>query len=210
MPLADLNLAHYRVTADYEHGCHYTGLPMLFLSGLELGDKEKIYLGSQTAVVAPNPDADGKFIEFTGQGLGALEKNLDRKQHQMAVLGARMLESQKNGVESEGAIQMRTNGETSTLAGIANLISSQLSKVLTFTAKWAGINTEVVIKLNTDYMPVTMTAQELTATVQAWQAGAISKETLFNNLKRGEVVSDSAIFEEEEEKIASNAPVLAE
>jgi hypothetical protein len=210
LPLADLNLSHYRVTADYEHGCHYTGLPMLFLSGLELGDKEKIYLGSQTAVVAPNPDADGKFIEFTGQGLGALEKNLDRKERQMAVLGARLLEQQKNGVESEGAMQMRSNGETSALASIAKLVSDQLSNMLSFMAQWAGAASDVEIELNTDYMPVNMTAQELTAIVQAWQAGAISKETLFNNLKRGEVIAESSSYTEEEEKISNSTPVLAE
>jgi len=202
LDLVDINLAHYRVTADYEHGCHFTGLPMLFLAGVELEDNAKIYLGSQTAVTANNPAADGKYIEFTGQGLKALENNLDRKEKQMAAIGARMLEQQKNGVESEGAMQMRSNGETSVLASIANLTSMGLTAMLQFMAQWEGVSGECKIHLNTDYMPVGMTAQELKELVAAWQSGAISKQTLFENLKRGEVISENRTFEDEEEFIA--------
>lgn len=214
LPIADLNLAHYRVTADYEHGCHFTGLPMLFLSGLntvdDTGKNIPIYVGSQQAIVAPNPDATAQFIEFTGQGLGALEKNLDRKEKQMAVLGARMLEQQKNGVESEGSLQMRANGENSTLASIAKLVADQLSNMLEFMAAWAGVASDVTVELNTDYLPVQMTAEQLNALVAAWQAGAVSKQTLFKNLQRGEVIHDGAEFEDEEEQIGASPPVLAE
>ena len=208
LPLADLNLAHYRVTADYEHGCHFTGLPMLFIAGITLGEKDSIYLGSQTAIVTDNENAQGKFIEFSGQGLGSLEKNLESKEKQMASIGARMLEQQKTGVESEGAMQMRSNGENSVLAALAVLASSQLSKMLSFMARWAGVQGEVVVNLNTDYMPVGMSAQDLTALVSAWQLGAISPNTLFDNLKRGEIIKDNKEFEEEQAQINNAAPFL--
>jgi hypothetical protein len=213
LPIADLNLAHYRVTADYEHGCHFTGLPMLFLSGLntvdENGKNMPIYVGSQQAIIAPNPDSKAQFIEFTGQGLGALEKNLDRKEKQMAVLGARMLEQQKSGVEAANTLQMRSNGENSTLASIAKLIADQLSNMLMFMAAWAGSQQDVTVTLNTDYLPVNMTPEQLNSLIAAWQAGAISKPTLFKNLQRGEVVSDGTSFDDEEEFIAATVPVLA-
>jgi len=28
-----MNLHHYQVSRDYEHGCHFSGLPTLFISG---------------------------------------------------------------------------------------------------------------------------------------------------------------------------------
>lgn len=209
LPLADLNLAHYRVTADYENGCHFTGLPMLFLSGITLDENETVSIGSQKAVVTANEGADGKYIEFIGQGLTALENNLERKEKQMAAIGARMLEQQKSGVESEGAMQMRANGENSVLASIAMLVGDQLSNMLQFMAKWYGVASEVTVKLNTDYMPVSMTAQELTALVGAYQGGAISKETLFYNLKRGEVIAEDVDYDMEQDRIESQEPVLA-
>ena len=210
LPLADLNLAHYRVTADYEHGCHYTGLPMLFLSGIEAKENEKVWLGSQAAVITEKEGANGKFIEFTGQGLSALENNLTRKENQMAVLASRVLEQQKSGVESEGAMKLRANGENSVLGGIVNLSSAQLSKMFTFLAKWAGASKEVVIQLNTDNIPMALSAQELLAFVSSWQAGAISSETLFMNLKKGEIYDGSALFLDEQEKIGNREPILAQ
>jgi hypothetical protein len=207
LDLADLNLAHYRVTADYEHGCHFTGLPMLMLAGIEVKENEPIHLGSQTAVVTTNAEAHGEFIEFQGQGLGALEKNLDRKEKQMATIGARMLEQQKAGVESEGAMEMRSNGESSVLAQIANLVSQQLTKTLQFFALWAGYTETVTIKLNTDYLPAGLSAQQLSELVKSWQAGAISFETLFENLKRGEVIASTKTVEQEKQEIEDGATV---
>lgn len=209
LDLVDLNLAHYRVTADYEHGCHFAGLPTAVITGYEARENEKLYIGSATAWVFNNADADAKFLEFTGQGLGALENNLDRKEKQMAAIGARMLEQQKNGVEAENTLRIRSAGENSVLASIANLISQQLSNVLTFMAEWEGINGPVSIQLNTDYIPVSMTAQELTALVASWQGGAISKQTLFNNLQRGEIISGDTNYDDEEELIGNTAPNLS-
>jgi hypothetical protein len=210
LDLADLNLAHYRVTADYEHGTHFTGLPMLFLAGIRLEDNQKVFIGSQAAIVSDNPDAHGEFIEFSGQGLGALEGNLDRKEKQMAVLGARMLEQQKAGVESEGAMQLRSNGESSVLAAMANLVSMGMSKMLTFMNLWAfGSEEEVKVSLNTDYMPVGLTSAELAELVKSWQSGAISFDTLFANLQRGEIIAADVTIEDEREKIEAEAPSLA-
>jgi hypothetical protein len=211
LDLADLNLSHYRTNADYEHGCHFTGLPMLFLAGVQLAEGAKVHLGSQTAVVSSNADSDGKYIEFTGQGLGALESNLDRKEKQMAAIGARMLEQQKNGVESEGAMQLRSNGETSVLAGIANLIGGQMSKMLSFMAEWYGVSQEVKYHLNTDYLATGMTSAQLAELFKTYVGGGISYETFFENLQRGEIIrADKTVLEEQEAIADGGAPNGAE
>lgn len=204
LDLVDLNLAHYRVTADYEHGCHFTGLPMLMIMGVTLKENEKVSVGSQQALVTDNPQADGKFIEFTGQGLQALENNLKSKEAQMAAIGARMLAPEKSGVEAADTLAIRQNGETAVLASIASLASQGLTKMLAFMAEWAAAGGEVVVKLNTDYMPKGMTAQELAELVKAYQSGAISFETLFDNLQRGEIIDATKTVEEEREQIADD------
>ena len=199
LDLFNLNLAHYRVSSDYENGCHFTGLPMLLLAGIQLDENEKIYVGSQQAVVSDNPQAHGEFIEFQGQGLGALENNLTRKEAQMAAIGARMLAPEKSGVESAEAMSIKHSGEESVLASIANMISQQLSSMLTFMAEWAGTAQEVEFELNTDFMPLSMTPQKLTALTQALQSGSISPETYFYNLKQGEIIQEGRSFDEEQE-----------
>ena len=42
-----------------------------------------------------------------------------------------------------------------------------------------------------------MTAEQLKAHVAAWQAGALSEESLFEALKQGEVIAESLSFQEE-------------
>jgi hypothetical protein len=65
--------------ADLEHGAHFTGLPTPIITGHNLGEDETFSIGSTTAWVLPNEYTDVKYLEFTGQGLGALESRLVSK-----------------------------------------------------------------------------------------------------------------------------------
>lgn len=119
-----------------------------------------------------------------------------------------MLEGGKNtgGVEAAETVARRQSGEESVLASMAATASQGLTKALQWMAMWIGDTSPVSYSLNRDFLPQSMTAQELTALVAAWQSGAISQETLFNNLKAGEIVADSDTFEEEQARIANAYP----
>ena len=120
LPLADiiaLNLDHYRLDADFKHGLHYTALPTAWLAGFDA--KQALAIGSRTAWVSENKDARAGFLEFTGQGLTTFERAQDRDERLMAVLGTRMLESQKRAYESAEAIELRQTAENSSLGAIA-------------------------------------------------------------------------------------------
>lgn len=209
LDLVDLNLSHYRTAADLEHGAHFTGLPTPFIAGIQLEPNEKIKIGSSQAIVSPDPQAKASFMEFTGQGLGSLERLMDRKEKQMAALGARMLAPEKAGVEASDTLSQRHNGEDSVLAGIAKLVAYGIEEMLAFMADWAGIAGEVKYELNTDYLPKGMTAQELTAVIAGWQQGAYSFQTLFENLQRAEIIAADSTPEDEQARIGSEGPTLA-
>lgn len=205
LDLYDLNLSHYRTTADLEHGAHFTGLPTPVVFGATLGEGDKLAIGSTSAWVFPDADGSAQYLEFSGQGLGALEKLLDRKEQQMAALGARMLAPEKSGVEAAATLAMRSNGESSVLAAMANRVSEGMTRVLTIMRDWSSASGDVAVQLNTDYSVAGMTAQELLALVQSWQTGAISHQTLFYNLQQGEMVQEGVTFEDEQARI-NNAP----
>lgn len=205
-PLIDLinmNFHHYTVSADYEHGCHYSGLPTLFIFGQAPDDDNPIYLGGPAANCIPDPQGKAEYAHVDS-GFEALQNNLESKEKQMAVLGARMLEQQKTAVESSETQQQRVNGEGSQLASMANVISMGLEKALKIFSEWAGAAGEIKYQINTDYLPVGMSAQELTALVSAWQSNAISGETLHMNLQKGEIIDAETTYEEEQERINSN------
>jgi hypothetical protein len=207
LDLVDMNIHHYQVSADYEHGCHFSGLPTLFISGYMPEEGKVIYLGSPAANALPDPQAQAYYAEVDGD-FGALRANLDAKKDEMAVLGARMLETQKKTVESADTQKQRVAGEQCQLAAMAQVLSMAMTKALTVFAEWAGATGKVVFEVNRDFIPVGMTAEDLNALVTSWQAGAISRQVLHENLQRGEIVSQDTTVEEEQERIASAPPVL--
>lgn len=208
-PLIDLvtmNFKHYGQATSYERGCFFSGLPSLFVTGHSDQDT-KIYIGGSLANVLPQPDAKAYFVEVQSE-FNALRTNLLDKQQAMAVLGARMLESQKAGVESGEAIARRQTGEESLLSCMSQTISMGLTLALQWLADWEGVDGEVKVEFNRDFLPASMDAQTLTSLVSAWQSGAISQNALFHNLKAGEIIEDGITFEEEQGRISEAAPVL--
>lgn len=209
-PLIDLattNLHHYMQATSYERGCFFSGLPTMFVSGVSEDDGYEIAIGGALANLLPRPDSKAYYVEVAGE-FAALRTNLEDKKREMAVLGARMLEQQKSGVEAAETIARRQSGEESVLAAMSTTISEGISRALQWFSDWAGAGGEAYIRLNTDFLPAGMSGQDMTALIGAWQSGAISAQTLHANLKAGEIIADDVSFEEEQEKIASQSPTL--
>ena len=48
---------------------------------------------------------------------------------------------------------------------------------------------EVIVKPNLSFIDATLTPQEAASRVKLWQDGAVSYQTLYENLQRGEIAS---------------------
>lgn len=195
--LVTLNLSHYRSTADLEHGAHFTGLPTAVVTGYQPDINDKLSIGSATAWVFPDASADAKYLEFTGQGLGALENRLVAKEAGMAAIGARMLAPEKASAEAAGTLRMRHAGEGAVLASIGDMIEHGFDRILQIMADWMGLGAAVKTEFNDDFVDTVLDARDITALVQAWQAGAISFDTLFWNLRQGELIAEDKSAEDE-------------
>jgi len=204
--LVTLNLSHYRSTADLEHGAHFTGLPTAVITGYQSLDGEKLSIGSATAWVFPEPTAKATYLEFTGQGLSSLENRLKAKEAGMAAIGARMLAPEKSSAEAERTVQMRHAGEGAVLGVIGDMIEHGFDRILKIIADWEGVKEEVSTEFNDDFIDSVMTSQDVLALVQAWQAGAISFDSLFWNLKQGELVEGDKTADEEKVLIKAYKP----
>lgn len=210
LDLVDVNFSHYRSSADLEHGRHFCGLPTPWVAGFP--ETAVLKIGSSVAWVSNDPNASAGMLEFTGQGLGALETALESKEKLMAVLGARLLEEQKPSVEAADTVTARMSGEQSVLRAVANTVSQGLSQLLQWTARWTGMGPEeakkVTAQLNTDLMSSPMSFAELTQLVTAWQAGAMSFETMYYNMQRGEVTRPGVDWKKEKAQIEKEAPAI--
>ena len=202
--IVDVNLSHYRTSADFEHGAHVTALPTPWVSGAELPDGEDFPIGSATAWVLPHPQARAGMLEFTGDGLKTLERALSVKQEQMASLGARLIESRKAAAETAEALRLAMSGDHSVLASMASTFDRAMTNVLRWHADWSGADTTAItFAVNKDFFEARLTAQEAQALVGTWQAGGISFETLFWNLQAGELIEPGRTIEQERALIAA-------
>lgn len=211
-PLIDLvttNFKHYGQATSYERGCFFSGLPTFVITGHEPDSSNPIYIGGNVALCLPNPSASAAYVEVQGDFNG-LRTNLEDKKREMAVLGARFLEESKAGVESERALARRQSGDESQLSIMSQTASMGLTLALKWFVKWQiGEEGTVKYELTRDLMPEKMGAQELTAVVGAWQSGAISQETMFENLKAGEIIAAETTFAEEQARTNEQPPILS-
>ena len=191
LPLADLiaaNLDHYRLDADYKHGLHFAALPTAWVSGFDKGASLRI--GSSAAWVSEVPGASAGFLEFTGAGLAHLERAMEKVERRMAALGARMLDG------TSEATLAAAGGELCGLGAIVESLNQSLTRVLQLAAWWGagarppGEAAGVGFAMNTDLGARAISGEEITAVVAAWRAGAISRESMLERLKRGEVLPD--------------------
>lgn len=212
-PLSDViavNLDHYRLDADYKHGLHFTALPTARVSGFDRSATLRI--GSSTAWVSETPGATAGYLEFTGQGLTTFERAMDRDERLMALLGSRLLQDQKKVGETAEAIRLRQSGEDSALSVIATSVSESVTQVLRWIYWWNSTEVlpyglskaEVTVKLNSDFGIAGMSSSDLQAVVAAWQSGAISRDTMFELFRSGEILPDGRTNEDEANLIGSS------
>jgi hypothetical protein len=201
LDMVDVNLSHYRSSADYEHGLHFTGLPTPYVIGAPKDGVLKI--GSGVAWMLDGPNAGAGMVEFTGQGLQALEKALESKVAQMDVLGARLMD--KGGqAETAEAVRSRYAAAHATLKTIVTTVSQALTQALRWHVWWSGADvkdTEVTVKLNQDFFETVLSPQDVQALILAHQSGEISFETLYFNLRRGGLTRPDVDVEAERELI---------
>ena len=93
------------------------------------------------------------------------------------------------------------------LSAAAMTISRGLTMALKWFCEWAGSPDEKALyELNKDFYPVSMDPATLTALVSAWQAGAISDQSLFSKLQQGEVIAPEVTIEQEDARKAAHPP----
>lgn len=201
LDLVNMNVSHYRNSADYEHALYLTAQPTPWISGQIDESKKPKSIGSGTIWYLPE-NATAGMLEFSGAGIAAQRTAMEDKEGRMAALGARMIHEARVRNETSDTARMRGRGELSLLTNAVNMTTAALERVFQTAAEWSGSSTdEVEVKINKDWVETRMDANELTSLVKAWQSGAISRETMHENLQRGEIMSPYRSWEDERDAI---------
>ena len=187
--LSDLNIAHYRNSADYEESCFMVGQPTPYFTGLTEDWvknvlKGGIALGSRGAVPLPADSSAGLLqVQPNSMPLEAMK----HKEHQMVALGARLVE-EKQVQRTATEVDSDDSGEKSVLAMIARNVSAAYTNALKWAAVFVGTSEETIsVELNLDFDTKGMSANERQQLLLEWQSGAIAFDEMRVNLTESNV-----------------------
>lgn len=198
-------LAIYRLDADYRHQLFGTGQETLFVQGIT--DPNDLPKGVGSGVVFGLPaDCTASYVGPSGVGIDAHRQAIMDERQAAVSAGVRLFDAESGQAESGEALRLRAAAQTATLTSVSLASAAALETALRYAARFVGQNPdEIVVKPNLKFIDTVMTPADAASLVTVWQGGAISKQTLYENLQRGEIASAERTFEEEQELIDEEA-----
>lgn len=187
LALCKVAISHLVNSCDRERAIFLTASPTPWISGNLPADKVPTSIGSGALWNLPEGCQVG-MLEFKGAGVGAQKELMAEKIDAMASLGARMLSIGQVRNETIETATQRTRSELSLLHGAVTNTEHAISRLLRIAAEWMGADVnDVSLTMSRDFIEVAMDPKMLEAQMKLWQAGAMSFQTLYENLQRGEV-----------------------
>lgn len=191
LDIAQMNLSHFKTNVDIEHCAHFSALPTPYILSSNINPDTTFKIGSQTFLCIPESDAKIGFLEFSGSGISALMDIAKNKQDQMAILGAKMLFSEKKLVESAEALSIRSSDEKATLNSITNALSNGFSNVLKIMSYFEGNDDkDAFFKINENYINKEINPTLLSEVIAGIQAGLMPNSTLYLLLNNANLLSE--------------------
>ena len=200
--LAEVNLGHYRNSADFEESAFVVGQPTPVVNGLTQAWIDKnyadgMYFGSLTALFLPQ-DADAKLLQAQPNTMP--ENGMQRKEKQMIELGARLI-TEGGQAQTAEAARIKHAGDASALAVVVTNVNQAYADAIQAVKEFEGETGDAEFTINTDFFAGKLSPDEVRSLVEAWQMGAISKDVLDRRLQNGGVIGEEIDLEEMNEAI---------
>ena len=189
--IANINIAHYRNTADFEEMCFISGQPTIFLSsdisyqefqaanpnGVVVGSRAGHFLGSGGSAQMLQP-----------QPVGVLQNAMKDKQDQMVAIGAKLISGPVANQTAE-ASRINASSENSVLDTIVGNLSDAITSALEYAALFIGANPDdCSFELNKDFYDDGIDPQVLIAMIQLADRGDIAQTDVRAYLRKVEAI----------------------
>lgn len=189
LPLADLQIGHYRNSADNEENLFVVSQAMLILApsdkinpeqwielnpdGVKFGARRGVFVGFQ---------GDAKLIQASATN--AIDNALTKKEQQAVQIGAQLITPTAQ-ITAESA-RLQRGADTSVMATIARNVSKAYEDCLKWVAQMKGLPTEgIEFKLNMEFFLQQMTPQEAQQWMALVQSGYVPTEAMWEAMRRG-------------------------
>jgi hypothetical protein len=212
-PLADIaevNLAHYRNSADYEESCFLTGQPTLFIThslsaeqfaeynpnGIKLGSRAGHVLGETGAANLVQAEANMIVREAMNAKLG-----------EMVAIGARIVTDRGQNETAEGA-RIRFASENSVLGDVVNNLSEALYTCIKWVGEFMGFEGEIKFSLNTEFYEKSVDPQLIMSMITLLDRQIIGETDIFERLKSAGLIEPERTLDMVKDERGLNNPLI--
>lgn len=209
--LAQVNLAHYRNSADFEESVFMLGQPQVFMTGLDQAWRDHleasgVFFGSRRVLMGPAGSQIG-LLQVEPNTL-AREAMKDKKE-EMVSLGARLLQP---GSATKTAEQSKseTRSSYSVLSLVCDNVSHAIKTAMLWVQRYQGASGEVDFGIDTEFDGLTFNADTVNTIIKAVQAGVLPESEAWRALRQLGLIDPEKTDDEIRDEIdASSEAALA-
>jgi hypothetical protein len=202
--LAWQNTAHWQSNSDQRQILHIARVPILFGAGL---DEKKEYTIGSDYMIHGQLGAELQYVEHSGNAIASGRQDLIDIEERMRIMGVEPL-MPKTGTQTATAKAIDSAAANSQLQAMTIGLGDAIEQAFAFMADWANLEEGGSVKVNDDFGLSLQDQMDLDALIKARQAGDLSRETLWAEFKRRNVLMDDFDPEEEQDRLEEEGPAL--
>jgi len=187
--IAEINISHYRNSADYEESSFLVGQPTPALAGLTQSWVDQnmsggISFGSRSAILLPE-GGNATLLQASENQMPL--KGMEMKEVQMVKIGTRIIQDQ-SGTETAEAAKIRFSGQNSKLGSIISNVESAFTRCFLWAMEFMGGTSEPKIYVNKEFYDATVDPQLLMAQIQLMDRGVIAKSDIRHVMRKANLI----------------------
>ena len=195
--LAHLNIAHWQSLSDQRNILRFARCGILFAKGFQEEEANGIVISPTSIVKCTNEQGELKFVEHSGAAIAAGEKDIERLEQRMEVLGLQPLIERTAQSTATGKAIDESRTHTDIQAWIRGE-ENALVEAFRLAAEW--VKTELAEDFSIDVyneFSIGLGAADTETLIKLRGAREITQTTLLDEMKRRGVLSEAVDVESE-------------
>ena len=185
LELAYANVEHWQSKSDQQNILHVARVPMLFT---RMVDQTKIAVGAGSFISSDDEHADVKYVEHSGKAIEAGRMSILDLEDRMRQIGAELLVIKPGNITEVQTVSDNEQGMCD-LQRIMQNAEDALDQALDLMAGWIGEPKGGHVTIYRDFGAATLAEASADLLFEMKSVGALSFETLLNELKRRGILS---------------------
>jgi hypothetical protein len=210
LPIANLNIGHFRNSADTEENSFIASQAMLTISPGENIDPDQweamnpngVVIGSRRGL---NLGFSGRAAFIQAEESDKAMKLMEIKEGQAVQLGAQLITPTQQVTAEAARIQQGAN--SSILSSVAQNVTAAYRKAIEKSGEFLGVTQEVKFALSNDFFYQSLTAQERAQWVSEIMMGITPVDLFYDRLRQTGEIPDDLVNEKVAAMIKEQGPM---